>query len=184
MIREAQQRGTDIMDVNDLIVSLIIEDQEPNAAFLFNEAPSGALWNFVPPGANTSSTAHEPFFPPRVAIDLLVKMNGFLPKSNSLPSTTQMQTSPALERVLNAAQQLPAQLNQSKVQIRNSATPGMYQAVVPLDLLAAALREPCEGTKLLQAAGITEEKVLQTIQAAVQAGGDLETGRLSSPRHR
>ena len=48
----------------------------------------------------------------------------------------------------------------------------MYQAVVPLDLLAAALREPCEGTKFLQAAGITEEKVVQ----AIRPGGDLEHG--------
>ena len=48
----------------------------------------------------------------------------------------------------------------------------MYQAVVPLDLLAAALWEPCEATQMLKEAGITEEKVLETIRV----GGDLEKG--------
>lgn len=177
-IREAQQRGTVTMDVNDLIVALIIEDQEPLSAFLFDETPPG-IPTFVPGGATvgTSVTEHEPFLPPRVAMGILVKMNGILPRSKSLPSSTQLQTSAALNRVLSAAQQLPAQLHQADVLVRNSGVhpPGMYQAVVPLDLLAAALQEPCEATKLLQQAGITEEKVLQRIRA----GGDLEKGTSS-----
>jgi hypothetical protein len=177
-IRETQQRGTDTMDVNDLIVALIIEDQEPLAAFLFGETPPGVP-TLVPGGVrpSTSVTEHEPFLSPRVAIGILVKMNGILPRSKSLPSSTKMQTSAALNRVLDAARQLPPQLHQGEVLVRNSGInpPGMYQAVVPLDLLAAALREPCEGTKMLQEAGITEEKVLQTIRA----GGDLEKGSSS-----
>ena len=177
-IREAQQRGTNTMDVNDLIVALIIEDQEPHAALLFGEIAPG--FPDLVPGEmrrHTSVTEHKPFLSPRIAIGVLVKMNGILPRSNSLPSTTELQTSDALDRVLNAARELPAQLNQGDVLVRNSGInpPGMYQAVVPLDLLAAALREPCEGTKLLQAAGVTEEKVLQTIRA----GGDLEKGSSS-----
>ncbi len=177
-IREAQQRGTDTMDVNDLIVALIIEDQEPLGAFLFDEA-SPRLPNLLPGGVrpHTSASEHTPFLLPRVAIGMLVKMNGILHRSSSLPSTTQMRTSDALDRVLDAARQLPAQLHQGEVLVRNSGInpPGMYQAVVPLDLLAAALQEPCEGTKMLQEAGITEEKVLQTIRA----GGDLEKGSSS-----
>jgi hypothetical protein len=174
MMGEAQQRGAGVLDVNDLIVALIIEDQTPNALFLFHEPPLGTVFSTGP--KRPSTMKHKPFLPSSVAVDVLVKINAILPRSSSLPHTTQMQTSAALERVLNAAQQMPAQFNQSDVQII-SGTPnhplGRYQAVVPLDLLAAALREPCEATKMLQEAGITEEKVLQTIRA----GGDLETGR-------
>jgi hypothetical protein len=90
-----------------------------------------------------------------------------------------MYTSAAYDRVLDVAAKMPSEFQQSKVQIRFGSPdrpPGMYQAVVPLDLLAAALTEQCEASKMLQEAGITEEKVLQTIRA----GGDLETGS-SSP---
>jgi hypothetical protein len=175
MMGEAQQRGADTLDVNDLIVALVIEDQTPDAPILFHAPPLGTVF---PPGSSRQTSLrveYTPFLLPRVAVEVLVKMNGILPRSKSVPHNTKMQTSAALERVLNVAQQLPVQFNQSEVQI-NIGTPdrpgGMYQAVVPLDLLAAALREPCEGTKILQEAGITEEKVLQTIRA----GGDLEKG--------
>ena len=173
MIGEAQQRGADTLDVNDLIVALVIEDQTPNALFLFHEPPLGTV--FQQGSKRSPGMEYKPFLSPSVAIEVLVKTNAILPRSKSLPNTTQMQTSAALERVLNVAQQLPAQFNQSKVQIISGTAdspPGMYQAVVPLDLLAAALREPCEGTKFLQAAGITEEKVVQ----AIRPGGDLEHG--------
>jgi hypothetical protein len=176
-LEEAQQRGADSVDVNDLVVALIIEDQEPDAPYLFEETPPGALF---PPGWHYPSgqRVHEAFLPPRVAIDVLVKLNGILPRSKPVPHNTEMQTSPAYDRVLIMAHKLPSQFHQSEVRINTgdrSNPPGMYQAVVPLDLFAAALREPCEATKMLQEAGITEEKVLQTIRA----GGDLETGRSS-----
>ena len=65
--------------------------------------------------------------------------------------------SAAVERVFGTAKNLPKELNQGEVQESYGTRghlPGMYQAVVPLDMLAAALREPCEGTKMLQEAGI------------------------------
>jgi hypothetical protein len=163
---EAQQRGTDTIDVNDLIVALVIEDQDWNAVALFDTGP---------PGGVPLVTAHKPFLSPKVAVDVLVRMNAVLPRSTSLPPTTEMHTSGGYDRVLRAAAIMPSEFNQSEVQIRYGSPdrpPGMYQAVVPLDLLAAALTEQCEATKMLQEAGITEEKVLQTIRA----GGNLETG--------
>jgi hypothetical protein len=102
-------------------------------------------------------------------------MNGILPRSKSLPPTAEMHTSAAFDRVLDAAKKLPSEFHQSEVHVNVGTADrriGMYQAVVPLDLLAAGLHEPCEGTKMLQEAGITEEKVFQTIRA----GGDLEKG--------
>jgi hypothetical protein len=163
---EAQQRGTDTVDVNDLILALVIEDQDWDAVGLFD---------LRPPGGVPWVTAHKPFLPPKVAVDVLVRMNAILPRSTSLPTTTEMRTSAGYDRVLDAAAMMPSEFRQSNVKInfgRPDRPIGMYQAVVPLDLLAAALSEQCEGTKLLQEAGITEENVLQTIRA----GGNLETG--------
>jgi hypothetical protein len=171
-IGEAQQRGASDVDVNDLVFALVLEDQEPDAFGLFQETPPGVLF---PPGLATGLRAHEPFLTPKVAIDVLVKLNEILPRSNSIPPGTEMQTSAAYGRVISAAKNLPSQFHQSEVRIDigdRDNPPGMYQAVVPLDLLAAALREPCEATKMLQEAGITEEKVLQVLRS----GGDLENG--------
>jgi hypothetical protein len=163
---EAQQRGTDTVDVNDLILALVIEDQDWDAVALFDLRPSGGV---------PLVTAHKPFLSPKVAVDVLVRMNAILPRSINLPSTTEMRTSAGYDRVLGAAAIMPSEFHQSEVQIRFGSPdrpPGMYRAVVPLDLLAAALREQCEATKLLQEGGITEEKVLQ----AIRIGGDLEKG--------
>jgi hypothetical protein len=168
-ISEAAQRGSNSIDVNDLIIALIIEDQEPNADVLFDPTAPGVL--FPPDLQLPVERFRKPFLPPRVAIDVLVKLNGILPRSKSLPHGTELQTSAALERVYATAKDMPAAFNQSEVRVHAD----MIQAVVPLDLLAAALREPCEGTKMLQEAGITEEKVLQ----AIRAGGDLENGSSS-----
>jgi hypothetical protein len=165
-LEEAQQRGALSVDVNDLVIGLIIEDQEPYATELFEATPPGVLF---PPGlAPTGERTYKPFFPPRVTIDMLVKLSEILPRSNSIPHGTEMQTSAAYDRVIAVANNLPSQFHQSEVLVHTK----MVQAVVPLDLLAAALREPCEATKMLQEAGITEERVLQTIRA----GGDLENG--------
>jgi hypothetical protein len=164
-LSEALQRGSKSIGVNDLIIALIIEDQEPNAILLFEPTPPGALF---PPGMLLPTQTHKPFFQPRTAIDVLVKLNAILPHSKSLPQDTELPTSPALGRVYTTAKNMPKQLNQSEITVHAS----MVQAVVPLDLLAAALRERCEGTSLLEKAGITEESVLQ----AIQRGGDLEKG--------
>jgi hypothetical protein len=175
MIGEAQQRGAASIDVNDLIIALIAEDQDERAPLLFVDdmTPEALFYHF--PGEQASSAAgREPFFRPKVAVDVLIKLNQILPRSTSNPRGTGMQTSAALDRLLAAASNLPSELNQGLVKLHRTDTrpAGMYQAIVPLDLLAAALREPCEGTKLLQAAGISEEKVLQILRS----GDDLENG--------
>jgi hypothetical protein len=178
MVFEAKQRGAAFIDVNDLVIALIAEDHDSGAPMLFKqEMPSE---NQFRPGAVSptgSGKKREPFFPPKVAVDVLITLNQILPRSSPIPNGTGhgQQMSPALERVIAVAQSLPSEFQQSQVQV-NFGTPqrpkGMYQAVVPLDLLAAALREPCEGTKILEAAGITEEKVTQILRS----GGDLENG--------
>lgn len=102
--------------------------------------------------------------------DIILTHNGIKRLTTKLPLSTKMQVSPALEHVLNKAQQLPARFNQQRVRLTSGASnrpPGMYQAVVPLDLLAAALQGPCEGTKLLQSAvfSISEDAFAPSIFA-------------------
>lgn len=183
---EAEQRGASSVDVNDLILALVAEDQDPRAADLFsNDASLEELFSpKYPMSYEPYEKGREPFFSPKVAADTLIKLNEILPRSNSLPPGSEMQTSAAYDRVLKAANELPGELHQGEVEIRSGTDarpPGVYQAVVPLDLLAAALLEPCEGTKLLQAAGVTEEKVLQVLRTK---GADLENGsfRLEPPQ--
>jgi hypothetical protein len=175
MIGEAGQRGTDFIDVNDLVIALIAEDQDARAPELFEQTPPGTLF---PPGLlfpPSSGKEHEPLFSPRVAVDILIKLNQVLPRSTSIPPGTDQETSPALDRVMTVANNLPSQFHQSEVQKKAGTRdhpPGMYQAVVPLDLLAAALQEPCEATHMLQEVGVTEEKVVTILRS----GGDLENG--------
>src|SRR5215469_16095320 len=77
MIGEAQQRGADTLDVNDLIVALVIEDQTSNALFLFHEPPLGTI--FEQESKRSQRMEHKPFLSPGVAIEVLVKTNGILP---------------------------------------------------------------------------------------------------------
>src|SRR5579862_9035885 len=56
-LAEALQRGSKTIEVNDLIIALIIEDQEPNATSLFEPAPSGTLF---PPGVQLPGETHKP----------------------------------------------------------------------------------------------------------------------------
>lgn len=172
---EAKQRGAAYVDVDDLIVALVAEDQDPRATMLFDDTPLEELFS---PGARTwtERTGRNPFFPPKVAVDVLIKLNSIPSRVDSVATTTGIPISAALDRVLTVASKLPAELHQGEVEITGGTDthpPGMYQAVVPLDLLAAALWEPCEGTRILQAAGITVEKVLRILRTK---GVDLENG--------
>ena len=162
---EAGKRGADSITLDDLVIGLITEDQDPTSMELNYESP--IVKEFLerepkPLGVLFPLEAwkkRERFFSSDVADDLLAKLKEILPRSSSIPRTNEMHTSPEFQTAIQAAEQLQKEFHQENVH--------------PLHLLASALREPCEGTKMLQEAGITEEKVLQTIRA----GGDLETGR-------
>jgi ATP-dependent Clp protease ATP-binding subunit ClpA len=158
---EAGQRGADSIDVNDLVAGLITEDQDMTSLdlneqdphvkeFLEKEPkPMGVLFPLA------YSKKRERFFPSEVAANLLAKLKEILPLANSIHHTTAMETSPGFETVIRAAKQLQHEFHQRKVH--------------PLHLLAAALREPCEASRMLQAEGITEERVLQLLRS----GNDL-----------
>jgi protein-disulfide isomerase len=160
--RESGKRGASVVDLNSLIAGLIVEDQDQNSMNLNEQDPDVKRSREMEPRPTLfplkSWIKREPFFPRELASNLLAKLEDILPKSRGVPDTTPIPTSLEFDRAVSVADNLRQEFHQDRVE--------------PLHLLAAALREPCEGTKVLQEAGITEEKVLQTIRA----GGDLERG--------
>lgn len=154
----AGSRGAASVTLNDLILGLIVEDQDPNVKLLFGTGP-----DVLYPSA---SKQRQSFFPASAATYVLARLYELLPRSAPLSDSTDIPISPELYHVLQVANALPARYNQQKVSVHGQSS----QAVVPLDLLAAALQERCDGTEFLAEVGITEEKVIETIKR----GGDLE----------
>ncbi len=152
---KAGLRGADSIGANDLVIALITEDRDPNSLELNEQHPVVKRYPEQeprPPAVSFQRTCAIPrdaFFAADVAADLLAKLNEILPRSNSIPTTSEMHTSPEFERAFDAAEGLGNEFRRSKVH--------------PLHLLAAALREPCQASQMLQEAGITEEKVLQAL---------------------
>jgi ATP-dependent Clp protease ATP-binding subunit ClpA len=155
---EAGQRGAGFIGVNDLVIGLIAEDQDPNSKDLNEQDPKvkktmESLPAFgvrlFPP---SYALDREPFFSPEVATVPLAKIKGILPRADSIPHNAEMRTSSEFETAIQAAKQLQHEFRGGKVQ--------------PLHLLAAALREPCEATATVREAGVTEEKVRRALEAA------------------
>jgi ATP-dependent Clp protease ATP-binding subunit ClpA len=147
--REAGKRGVNQIDVNSLIIGFITEEQDPNSLELNAQ------------GKRATETIQRPMLLPathwqergpsllsqEVAGSFLAQLNEILPRCTPVPDTAEMPTSPEFQRAFSAAENLRQQFHRAKIE--------------PLDLLAAALNEPCEASRLLIDAGITEEKVLQ-----------------------
>ena len=159
---EAGQRGAASIDVNSLVIGLIIEDQDPKSLELNDQHPDVKRLRQMEPRpmavlfARECAIPREPFFLPEVAANLLAKLNVFLPRSNGIPPNVEMHTSPEFERALEAAEHIRETFHHTSVQ--------------PLHLLAAIFGEPCEATRMLQEAGITEEKVRQILGSSAKEG--------------
>jgi hypothetical protein len=158
----AGARGAASITVDDLIMGLIIEDQDPDVRLLRGfGAPVNSMFPTMP-----RPKARRPFFSPAAAVYVLAGLYEALPRSPAEPDNVEIPMSPELVHVIQVANALLAQYQQQPVDVHGQSV----RAMVPLDLLAAALQERCEGTKLLQSVGVTEEKVTEMIKR----GGDLE----------
>jgi ATP-dependent Clp protease ATP-binding subunit ClpA len=140
---KAGERGSDFIQVDDLVNGLIIEDQ--------NEDVKALSKAFAKPEADfPPATKHEPFLLSDVAAGLLPKLNEGSSRANSVPPNYRIDPSPEFERAFDEAKRIQEEFQHKKVH--------------PLHLLAGALRETCQSTGLLRDAGITYEKVLKGIQ--------------------
>lgn len=138
---ESGARGAEMLDLDDLLTGLIIEDQ--------NAIPS-ALARLGMEGEFMGSPEHHAFLPADTATSVLENIQQSHPRSQPIPQSTDMPMSSELEEILVAASELRKEL-QSK-------------EVMPLHLLAVALRRSHSGIQSLWDVGVTEEEVLRAIR--------------------
>jgi len=143
---KAGERGANMIDTDDFLVGLVLEDQGMLEKNIFSNIFKGQ-------GIPVNSVqSHVPFFSSKVAEDLLANLNKKLPQLPPLALTAEVPLSPSLERVFNSAKTVQTRFHHSQVE--------------PLHFLAAIFKEEAsQGVKLLQASGITSEKVLRTLAA-------------------
>jgi ATP-dependent Clp protease ATP-binding subunit ClpC len=137
---ESGARGAEMLDVDDLLVSLIMEDQGIRPQAMLKHS-SDSSQPFEP---------HTAFLPAEVAVRLLAEIRDALPRRQSIPTSADMPISPSLSLVLGVANDLQ-QKSQSK-------------QVTPLHLLAAVLAGSTKGVLSLREAGITQETVIDAIR--------------------
>jgi ATP-dependent Clp protease ATP-binding subunit ClpA len=137
--KDAGRRGATALEPGDLLEAIINEDQGELAK------------RFV--GATSSSApirAPEPFFASEVAANTLVRLQNILPQQEPIADSVDMQVSPRLQHILNAATTLAGELNHTQVQ--------------PLHFVAAILTEENSGpAEILREAGISKDAVIQAL---------------------
>lgn len=137
---KAGERGASTIDIDDVLVGLVLEDQGMLEKGLFPKLREGTF-HFV-----NQDVLHIPFFSPEAANDFLAKIEGILPRSEPVETSTDMPLSSAAIRAFNSAEEIQTRSRHSQIE--------------PLHLLAALLAEESQAVKLLHDSGITQEKVL------------------------
>ena len=138
---ESGARGAEMLDVDHLLVSLIMEDQNILSQAMLKLSPDSSQLPFEP---------HTAFLPAEVAARLLAEIQDTLPRRQSISTAADMPISPALSLVLGVANDL-----QQKFQSKQ---------VTPLHLLAAVLAGSTKGVLSLRDAGITQETVIDAVR--------------------
>ena len=140
---ESGARGAEMLDVDDLLVSLIMEDQGIRSQALLElmHASDPSQLPFEP---------HTAFLPAEGAARVIEEIQHASPHRQAISVSADMSISPALSIVLGVANDL-----QQKFQSKQ---------VTPLHLLAAVLSGSTIGVLSLRDAGITQETVIDAIR--------------------
>jgi hypothetical protein len=144
---KAGERGAGTIDIDDLLVGLVLEDQGLEKG-LFGNLQEGTV-HFV-----NQAPLHAPFFSPEIANDFLAKIEGILPTSAPVGTSTEIPLSSAVVHAFNSVEEIQTRFRHSQIE--------------PLHLLAALLAEESQGVMLLHDSGITQEKVLRTLGNAAE----------------
>jgi len=131
--------GAAAIDTNYLIEVIAFEDQGKLREALDSESQLSP--DFEP---------KPRFFSAQRASELLLKIDQFLSHGKSIPESVDMPASTDLARTFERAQTLMQELNHKQVE--------------PLHLLAAALNEECEATRLLRGMEVTREQVIAALE--------------------
>jgi hypothetical protein len=146
---KAGERGASTIDIDDLLVGLVLEEQGMMEKGLYPNLPEGTV-HFV-----NQAPPHNPFFSPEAANDFLAKIEGILPRSAPVGTSTEIPLSSAAVHAFKSAEEIQTRFRHSQIE--------------PLHLLAALLTEGSSpGVKLLQDSGITQEKVLLKVGRATE----------------
>jgi len=147
----ARRQGHDSIEANDLVTGIIVEDQDPHSLELDEQHPSvkrAREMNPQPKGVLFPLEcwiAREPFLPNEIAVSVLQGLKAELIGLDDAPGKNGLPPSIEVDRILDTAEQLRNEFHHSKIE--------------PLHILAAALCEPCEASRILKEAGITEDRV-------------------------
>jgi ATP-dependent Clp protease ATP-binding subunit ClpA len=137
----AGRRGAQAIELEDLLVSLMIEDQGR-----FEEAVSEGRRGGTPV-VQPRTSPHNPFLVPEVADELLARLQALSPRSQPLPTSVEMPLSQASKNALPRADSLCNEMHHGSIE--------------PLHLLAAGLENPQNKAALIvREAGMTSEKVV------------------------
>jgi ATP-dependent Clp protease ATP-binding subunit ClpA len=143
---KAGERGANAIDTNDLLVSLVLEDQGLLLTKQFLSSVFGEEGDFA-----SEVPIHPRFLPVEVAGDVLANLHMNQNESEPVPTFVELPLSTSLECVFKSANILAASLQHKQIE--------------PLHLLAAILTDDSgDGAKLLQSLGITKKKVLAAIR--------------------
>jgi Clp amino terminal domain, pathogenicity island component len=141
---KAGERGANMLEMDDFLIALVLEDQGLEKSDVPKLLGVRGAFHFEAP-------LHASFFVPGLAHEIVGSLETALPKSQPISRSAEMRVSPALEQIFEAAVGLQTQLQHSEVR--------------PLHLLAAILTKgSSQGVKLLQAAGVHAEVVLQKLR--------------------
>ena len=140
---ESGARGAETINVEDFLVSLIMEDQNIRSQALLKlmGVPDPSPLPFEP---------YVAFLPSAVAARVIEEIQDASPRRPSISTSADMSISPALGQVLTVASDL-----QQKFQSKQ---------VTHLHLLAAVLAGSTKGVLSLRDAGITKETVIDAIR--------------------
>jgi len=153
----ADSQGHGSIEADDLVTGIIAEDHDPHSLELNEQhsavkevrgkspQPKGVL--FSP----QCRIPREPFLPAELgtSVSQEIARPDHDPRTNELPISVQV------DHILDVAERLRTEFHHGKIE--------------PLHILAAALREPCEGSRLLKEAGITEDRVMVELKRSGSA---------------
>ena len=140
----AGERGSNTIDVEDLLIGLVREDQGTHGSMLHKFFGDGV-------GSGFATPTHKQFFDPAVAATLLNNIEESVAYPKPIATSTEIPLSDELSRVFEAAEVYRTQFHHDEIE--------------PLHLLAAVFND--EGSALvreLHAAGTTQEEVFQRLR--------------------
>ena len=140
---KAGERGSDVIDVGDLVVGLVLEDQGKMGDVLFQPSPGDVVIDEL--------DAHPPFIQPEAAARLLLTVDNIITHSTHASTRGDLPVAAGLQALFKVAEEIREELGHERIE--------------PLHLMAGVIREesglfPNE----LQAVGITQDLVMAKLR--------------------